>query len=182
MAVMVPMMLAIAAQALTNGPTAPATWPPGTIGVHLIDEPADRRLADQPFVDAVSHALAAANFVPLDAGHGRYVAEVTVTRRATGAVASDAKEPPPSVGEGNWTVHMGVHLPSGKTALRGLIVTQLNVRIRLRGTDRIVWQASALTAQVEGPPAGVPAVIAGKLADALIARFPDPVSGPIAVP
>lgn len=84
MAVMVPMMLAIAAQGLTNGPTAPATSPPGTIGVHLIDEPADRRVSDQPFVDAVSHALAAANFVPLDAGHGRYHAEVTVTRRATG--------------------------------------------------------------------------------------------------
>lgn len=182
MAMMMPMMLAVAAQVVTDHHAAPAAWAPGTIGVALVDEPADRAAADQPFADAVRQAFASANFVPLDAGHGRYAAEVTVTRRATGAVASDADEPPPSVDEGNWAVRLGVKLPSGKTQLHGLIVTQLHVRIRLRSTNRIVWQASALTAQVEGTRAGAPAAIAGKLADALIARFPEPVTDPIAIP
>ncbi|TPG41116.1 hypothetical protein EAH79_08345 [Sphingomonas koreensis] len=175
-------MVILAAQAAA-GNSATTDWTPGTIDVELAPQPDEAGAADQAFADAVSSALAAANFMPLPGhGHGRYVADVTVTRRAGGAVTSDADEPPATADAGDWTVRLGVTLPSRKTQLHGLIVTQLDVHIRLRGADRPIWSGSAMTAQVDGTRAGAPAAVAGKLADALIPQFPNTIEGTIAVP
>jgi hypothetical protein len=172
-------MLATAAQA--PGPQDGAALTPGTITVELAAGQGDPPAAAQLFVDAVSDALTDAHFLILPGvGHGRYIARVAVTRQARGSVASEA-----GGGSGGLTMsgaRLGVELPSSKTQLAGLVVTRLDVRIVRRDIDQTVWSGSASTAQVEGTPAGALPVVAGKLADALIRRFPEKFDGPIAIP
>lgn len=170
---------AMAAQA--PGAQDGAALTQGTITVEFAGGQGASSPASQPFVDAVSDALTDAHFLILPGeGHGRYIARVAVVRQARGSVASGS-----AAGSGSVNViggRLGVALPSSKTQLAGLVVTRLDVQIARRDTDRVVWSGSASTAQVEGTPAGALPAVAGKLADALIRRFPERTEGTIAIP
>jgi hypothetical protein len=174
--------LAVLAQA--SGDQAGANPPtPGTVTVELAGDRAGPSGPDPVFAEAVEKSLGDANFLALPApSHSRYIAEVAVTQDVRRSVASDGAEAPASTHFGDWSARLDVTMPSKKTELHGLVVTELTVRIVLRSTNRTVWSGSALTARAQGTPAGAARVVAGALADAVIRRFPDKLDGPITVP
>lgn len=179
--VMIGMALVAAtmAQAQVPGGDGPALSP-GTASVEVVDDQHQHPALDQVFADAVGSALTDANFLILPGeGHGRYIARVTVTQQARGAVAADTR----LGGGANYSGgRLGVALPATKTQLSGLVVTRLTVELALRDTGQTVWSGSASTAQVQGTAAGAPAAVAAKLAKAVIGRFPQKIEEPIAVP
>lgn len=171
---------AIPAAARQADPEAPR---PGTIAVEPLAEDAGPAPVRQAFSDAVERALFDARFTALPAtSRSRYVARMKVTRTARGAVTSKAREPGAAAALGNWGAAVGVTLPSDKRQLRGLIVTELEVEIVRREGMQRVWRGRAITAQAEGTRADAPATLAGKLATAVIRRFPAQADEAVSVP
>lgn len=155
----------------------------GTISVELTAPHPAAPEVDRAFAEAVQHALLRADFLTLPATTPtRYIARVTVRQEARGLATTDGREAPAAGGAGNWGAQIDVTLPSHKRAEHGLVVTRLNVVIVRRNSDETIWRGSALTAQAEGTPDGAPAAVAGKLADALIGRYPEVLKGPVSVP
>lgn len=170
---MFPLLLALSAAA----PVAT----PGTVTLEAGD---DATSDDAPaFADAVQNALLRANFIPLPApSHSRYIATFAVTNTEHGLVTSGTKGSGAVPGIGNWGAGVGIRLPKKDNVLRGLVVTTLQVTIVLRSDRQTMWSGTATTAQVEGTRAGAPETVAAKLADALIARFPRKLDGPLSIP
>lgn len=171
--------------ALVQGaPAAPAPAAVPTSGTITIASVTGVGLTDQArpmFEDAVQRALAARGFTLLrDAGHGRYVAAVTVNRRSRGVVtAGRASGGPPGV---SLNGGLSVGLPAGGARLDDLVVTELTVSISTRSDARVVWSGGAVTARVSGTPGGGAALVAQTLANAAIAQFPARTSEPVSVP
>lgn len=161
---------------------APALTP-GTVTVEAAADDATPAAIRSVFAGAVEQALLDARFTALPAqARGRYIARISISRAARGAVASNAPEQGSSGSVGNWGGAFGVTLPSDKRQLRGLIVTQLTVELVTRADMQPVWRASALTAQAEGTKADAPAALAAKLAPAIIRAFPTSLAEPVSVP
>ncbi|WP_019515163.1 DUF4136 domain-containing protein [Sphingomonas sp. Mn802worker] len=162
-------------------PAATAVPTSGTITIASIGGQALTDQARAVFGDAVERALAAKGFTLLpDAGHGRYVAKVTVDRRPRGVVTSrraGGGAPSMSLNGG-----ISVGLPAGGDRLGDLVVTELTVTIAGRSDARVVWTGSAVTARVSGTPAGGAVLVAQTLADAVMAQFPARTRGPISIP
>lgn len=156
---------------------------PGTVAIEPVADPAVPASARQTFADAVERALSDARFTALPVtSRSRYIARVKVTRTARGAVTSKAKTPGPAAAVGNWGAAIGVSMPSNKQALRGLIVTELEVELILRDGMKPVWHGRALTAQAEGTSADAPATLAPKLANAAVRGFPAQQPEAISIP
>jgi hypothetical protein len=174
--------LALLAQAAPEQ-TEQATPAPGTVTVEPLAADANPPEVKRAFAEAVEHALFDARFTPLPgAGHGRYIARFKVTRSARGAVMSNAKEEGADGTAGNWGAQLRVTMPSNKTQLRGLVVTELEVEIVRRGDMQPVWSGRALTAQAQGTSADTAGVVAKKLADAVIRTFPARSADAVSVP
>lgn len=175
------------APATTTAATASSSVPvAGTIAIDTVNGKALTDPARAIFVDAVQRALAGRGFTLLgdaglgDAGHGRYLAEVTVDRAARGVVSagrSGGGAPQMSL---NGGVSLG--LPAGGDRLSDLVVTQLTIAIRERDSTRIVWSGSAVTARVSNTPAGNVALVAQTLATAVMAQFPARTAGAVSIP
>ena len=179
--------IALIASLLLAAPPAVQTEPdalrPGTVAIESAADPAIPASARQTFADAVERALSDARFTALPAtSRSRYIARVKVTRTARGAVTSKAKTPAPAAAVGNWGAAIGVSMPSNKQALRGLIVTELQVELVLRDGMKPVWSGRALTAQAEGTGADAPATLAPKLANAAVRGFPAQQPEPLSIP
>ncbi|MBJ6121441.1 hypothetical protein [Sphingomonas mollis] len=135
------------------------------------------------FVGAVSHAVLQTGFAPLpDTGHSRYVAKVEVSQTSRGVVTSSGNGSASAPGVNYQGSGLSLSLPSGKRQLHGLVVTRLDVIVTLRSDGQIVWSGTATTARVDGTRAGAPATVAAALSEALFARFPRPLPGPLSVP
>lgn len=144
----------------------------GTISV----EPTDNRVPSS-FADAVRRALGDADFLALPgAGHGRYIAQISVTQQNRGLATTDPAEAPSRASAGDWAVRFHATLPSHKTDLDSLVVTELTVRIVERNGMKTLWTGSALTAGAAS------ADVADKLAETVIRRYPTPTPSPIPVP
>ena len=171
-------MLTMAMQ--DTGPAADSALTPGTVSVETVDPQHQHAALDQIAASAVSDALTDADFLILPGeGHGRYIARVSVSQEARGAVAADAH----SGGGVNMAGgRLGVSLPGSKTQMSGLVVTRLSLDLVARDSGETVWHGSGSTAQVEGTASGAPAAVLKKLADAVIRRFPQEMAEPIAVP
>ncbi|WP_140851084.1 hypothetical protein [Sphingomonas glacialis] len=182
------LILAMAVAITQASPGAIEPPRPGTITVDLSGEDPvweDRGEAadDDPFVRATRDALGYANFLVLPPGiHSRYIASVEVSQQERGSVAADGVEAKPAGNIGNWGGGVRITLPSKKTNLRALIITRLDIKVRLRSDGQLVWSGSALTAQVEGTGAGSIAALGVKLANAVVSQFPLTVEVPISVP
>ncbi|MGK6320850.1 hypothetical protein [Sphingomonas sp. DT-204] len=185
-------MLAAAAAALAPVQAAdvpsPTTLTPGTVSVELPAGSGGKpTAADQVFADAVEQALIDKGFTALPgAGHGRYVASVTVTRAARGAVTSDAPVDGASATSGGLGrgvgATLGVTLPSNTSRVGSLMSTELQVRISRRGETKPAWEGRAVTAQVGGTRNDAPATVAPKLAQALFRNFPGETNLSVSVP
>ena len=173
-------MLALLLMTALTPPPPDAVAPPppiaGTVAVALGAKDADPD-TDQRFADAVGQALGADNFTSLPTpGHSRYVAQVSVVRQARGLVTTRVAKEPASAGIGSWGPAIRVPLGSHKTQLRDLVETRLDVRLVERAGGRQVWHGSAVTVGPDGAP------VAGKLARAAVASYPQTVATPVSVP
>ncbi|HEV7289277.1 hypothetical protein [Sphingomonas sp.] len=177
-------MMWMAALALLASGAQDAPVPtPGTVTVEAVKDEATPAAVRQTFADAVEQALLDARFTALPAqARGRYIARISLTRAARGAVASNGREQGAAGGLGNWGGAVSVTLPSDKRQLRGLIVTTLTVELVSRADEKVVWSGSALTAQAEGTRNDTPTALAAKLAPAIIRAFPQTLAEPLSIP
>lgn len=175
--------ISVALAPLAAAPTAQDTVAPGTITVEPLPDDAASPAARQLFAEAVESALNDASFLALPANNrGRYLARMKLSRRAEGSVAVDATEAGADGNVGNWGARLAVTLPSSKRQMRTLIVTQLDVQILRRDGMQPVWTGRALTVKPQGTPEDAPAVIAKKLANAVMRVFPQQMADPVSVP
>lgn len=177
------MFVLIAAAAITGAiaDPAPAAVTPGTVTIRAAASatlPAETR---QAFDDAVQRALLRARFTPLPGqDHGRYIATVEVTRASRGVVTSDIPASSAPLASLNGSVSLA--LPPGGDRLSDLVATTLTVVLSRRSDGKVLWSGSAVTVRVTGTRAGAVPLVAGTLADAVLARFPAQADGPIAIP
>lgn len=180
------------AQAVAAPPPAAAPVPvqgdavptPGTVTVEPLPEDAGPDAVRAVFAEAVERALIDANFIALPGagGQARYIARIAVSRRAQGEVAADAPVAGTATQVGNWGAGMTVTLPSAKSQLRALVITELTIELVSRAEGRVVWRGSALTAQADGTPDDAPGAVAAKLAGAVMRGFPEVREGAVSVP
>lgn len=157
---------------------------PGTVTVEPMAEEAGPAEVRTVFGEAVERALIDANFIALPgaAGQARYIARIAVSRRAQGEVAADGQEAGAATQVGNWGAGLRVTLPSSKSQLRALVMTELSIELVSRAEGRVVWRGSALTAQADGTPGDAPGAVAAKLAGAVMRGFPEVREGAVSVP
>lgn len=157
---------------------------PGTVTVEPMAEEAGPAEVRTVFGEAVERALIDENFIALPgaAGQARYIARIAVSRRAQGEVAADGQEAGAATQVGNWGAGLRVTLPSSKSQLRALVITELTIELVSRAEGRVVWRGSALTAQADGTPGDAPGVVAAKLAGAVMRGFPEVREGAVSVP
>jgi hypothetical protein len=115
-----------------------------------------------------------------DAGHGRYVADVTIDREARGVVSAGRSRGGAPQMSLNGGVSLG--LPAGGDRLNDLIVTQLTITIRQRSEMHEVWSGSAVTARVANTPTGNVTLVAQTLATAVMTQFPVRTAGAVSIP
>lgn len=178
-----------AAMLLFAGGPAHAAAPPasGTISVEPTAVEPALRSSMPAFVDAVDRALADRDFTPLaQAGHARFVADLTLTRVAVGTttakvpvagVSAQGGTSSPSVG---GTVNLA--LPTAKTRTMSLQQTRLEIRIRKRGEQAVIWQGTAMTVRARGASDGKDAAVASDLSEALFRGYPAQPEAVISVP
>lgn len=157
---------------------------PGTVAVQPLPEDAGPAEVRAVFAEAVERALIDANFIALPGagGQARYIARIAVSRRAQGEVASDAPVAGTATQAGNWGVGMTVTLPSAKSQLRALVITELTIELVSRADGQVVWRGSALTAQADGTAGDAPEAVATKLAGAVMRGFPEVREEAVSVP
>jgi len=157
--------------------------PAGTVTIALAGDPNLDAADAVDFVEAVGHALAGSDYLVLPAaGPSRYRAHVAIERQTRGLVAATGGVGRPSVGAANWGGGVSIALPARKQDLRALIVTRMTITLRDRRDDRLVWDGSAVTAQLDGTRDNNAAVVGAKLADALVSQIPAILHEPLSVP
>ena len=163
---------------------APGPVPPGTVTVAVVEDGnADEAPDAATFAEVVGHAFNAADFLVLPAaGASRYRARVAIAHEARGLVDAPAQTRGADVGVANWGAGVSIALPTRKQNLQALIVTRMTITLSDWRDGRVLWTGSAVTAQVGGTPGNAPAVVGAKLADALVARIPAVLDGPLSIP
>lgn len=174
--------LVAAAFAIQSMPAEPRpALAPGTVTISSVTGDTLSNQALSVFDDAVQRALSARDFTLLSQqGHGRYAAQVVISRRARGVVASGRSGggPPRASLHGGLSVGLG----AGGDTLNDLVVTKLTIKLVQRSTAKVVWSGSAVTARVSDTSAGAVAAIAPLLANAVMAQFPGKPNGLVSIP
>lgn len=132
---------------------------------------------DQVYIDAVSNAMVPLGFAPAPGEATKYIAAVSYKHVSQGMVR---KRPPVTIGIGGGSFsggrHGGVGV-GGETSFgigggrAELIGTELNVQLKRRSDNSIVWEGRAVTEGLSGPGA-MSAATADRLAKALFRGFP----------
>jgi len=165
---------------------AAPSFSPGTISIEVQDAAPDVRPSVLTFVGAVEQALAARGFTTIEQpGHAGLVAALAVRRSAVGTVSVKVAPSRSSVAPGDSPgVGAGVSfaLPSTKMRTVPLQQTQLELRIRKRGGDAVLWQGTAMTVRAAGTPKGMDGAVATDLIDALLRDYPAQPEDVISVP
>jgi hypothetical protein len=132
---------------------------------------------DQVYVGAVSNAMIPLGFAPTPGDATTYIAAVSYKHVSQGTVR---KRPAVTIGLGAGSFsggrHGGVGVEGGGSFGIGgghaeLISTELNVQIKRRSDNSIVWEGHATTEGLSGPGA-MTATTADRLAKALFKGFP----------
>ena len=156
---------------------APAAPPNG--GTISVEQVVASDSADQPgraIADAVSGALGAKGFTILDGpGHSAYTAELSLSRTDVGtgsakvATGRGAVVPGASAGVG---AGLTVPLSTKKFHSVPLRRIQLEIRIRKRGQDVVLWRGAAVTVRAAGTEQGSDGVVASDLSEAILRDYP----------
>ncbi|WP_448659269.1 DUF4136 domain-containing protein [Sphingomonas sp. CJ99] len=150
---------------------------PGTIAVEALTSGSEPSLAYRAYLDAVAAELGDLGFTLVpdgQAGSSRYVAAVSFTRGSAGSVRSGS---PVSIGLGGVSGSLGGAVGGGLSLglggrTRAVTATQLSVQLRRRDDGTTIWEGRAETQSIDATPAGDPAAVAARLADAMFDRFP----------
>jgi len=144
--------------------------------------------AMRPFVVAANEALGAKGFTILpDSGHSAYVAELTLTRVDLGtskakALIGSSSSVTPGVVPGAVGAGATVPLATGKSRLVALQRIRLEIRIRKRGEDSILWDGAALTVRAAGTRKGADEIVAADLSQAVLRSYPAEPGDVVGVP
>jgi hypothetical protein len=179
----------IAAAALGLLSTMAGAAPPagGTISVEA--QPADAELGRSmpSFVSAADEALATKGFTILEEpGHAAFVAELSLSRVRVGTGSAKVPVDRAAVipGDSPDRVGAGIRIPlsTGKSQLVPLQKTRLQIRIRKRGEENVLWQSTAITVRAAGTRKGQDDTVASDLFEALLRDYPAQPRDVIGVP
>ena len=183
--------IAAAALALAVAPAgslrAAAPLSSGTISIEAKVAEGKLGPAIASFVDAVGQALAARGFTMLEEpGHASLVADLSLTRVQVGTGAAHVPVAGMAIGPGgpfgSVGAGMNVTLPTAKTRIVPLQQTRLEIRIRKRGEEKVMWQGSAITVRAAGTRKGQDEVVASDLTEAILRSYPAQPEDIISVP
>lgn len=179
--------IVIAMALLGTGTRAAAPAEPGSISVEPTAVEPSLKSSARAFVEAVGKALAAREFTLLEeAGHARFVAELKLTRVDVGTTAAKVPVAGPSAQAGGDPSQVGgsvsFSLPTAKTRTVPLHQTLLEVFIRKRGQQEVLWHGSAMTVRASDTGNGSDGSVATDLAEAIFRTYPAPSEGVISVP
>lgn len=180
-------MIAAATAALS--PPLWAAPPPngGTISIQPAPADGDQGPPTPSILNAASEAFAAKGFTILeDPAHAAYVAELIVSRAEVGTGTAKASAGSAAVlpGGASGSVGAGVTIPlsTGKSRLVPLQRTRLEIRIRKRGEEGIVWHGAATTVRAAGTRKGGDDAVASDLSEAVLRGYPAEPEGVVGVP
>lgn len=155
----------------------------GTISVEAT--PADPALGASisTFVEAVGKALTDKGYTTIEgAGHARFVADLSLTRAEIGTTTAKVPVTGSQLISGGASSRVGggasILLPTSKTRSVPLQETRLEVRIRKRGEDKVIWHGAALTIRA----AGQDRVVSANLARAVFQTYPNQPDGIVSIP
>ena len=161
------------------GGAASAADPPagGTISIEPKTADGVYDPSVRSFVGAASEVLASKGFTILeDSGHAAYVAELILSRVevGTGTAKASAGHSEAFPGGAGNSVGAGVviPLPTGKSRIVPLQRVRLELRMRKRGENGIVWDGAAVTVRAAGTKKGADEVVASDLSEALLRSYP----------
>ena len=185
----VSIMAAVMALAPAWGGALAAAVPPsgGTISIEPRTADGDYDTAMPSFVSAAADALAAKGFTILeDPGHAAYIVELILSRVAVGTGTAKAAKGKSAVmpGGASGSVGAGVSIPlsTGQSTLVPLLRTRLEMRIRKRGEEGVVWDGAAVTVRAAGTRKGADELVASDLSQAVVQRYPAEPEGVVGVP
>jgi hypothetical protein len=168
---------------------AMAAAPPegGTVSIEPKTGNGDYDPGMPSFVSAAADALATKGFTILeDAGHSAYVVELIVSRDAVGTATAKVPVDRASGGGGGpgASVGAGVVIPfsTGASTIVPLVRTRLEMRIRKRGADAVVWDGAAVTVRAARTKKGADAPVAADLSSAVLRGYPVQPEGVVGVP
>lgn len=180
MAVRTIMTLAGGAALALAVPQAVAETMPGRGGTIAVTSPAGADPADvmdRAAREAATASLGDRGFTILnDRDHAAYVAEVTATQSDIGTSVTKARRAAPAV------MGAGVNIPlaSGKSSFVAMQRTMIEIRIRKRGAETVLWHGAAVTVRPEAG-AGVER-LAGELSRAALSSYPTVAATAISIP
>lgn len=130
-------------------------------------------------IDAAARAFGLRGFTILnDPAHAAYVAEVITTHAAVGtAVAQGRARKPLATGGG-----VSIPISKGKSVLVQLERTRVEISLRRRGDQMVLWHGAAVTVRSTGAPDGDADQVAFALSQAALSSYPTQTAGEISVP
>ncbi|HUD93815.1 hypothetical protein [Sphingobium sp.] len=162
-----------------------AAAPPveGSISVEARVADGGQDAASDIFRDAAAGALSSRGFTLLDgAGHAAYRMELIIRVSEVGTGSARVAPTSPDVMTGGVAGAVGsvlkVPVPSRKSRLVALERTQLDMILRKRGEEEVVWRGTAVTVR----PAETQAKVASDLCNALLRAYPSQSDETIGVP
>lgn len=155
----------------------------GTISVEARSVDGTQDVSSVIFQDAAAEALATRGFMLLDGpGHAAYRMEMIFTVSEVGTGSAKVAPTNPDVLSGGVAGAVGsvlkVPVPSRKSRLVALERTQLEMILRKRGEEDVVWRGTAVTVR----PAETQEKIATDLCNALMRAYPAQSEAVIGVP
>jgi hypothetical protein len=139
------------------------------------------------FVEAVGEALAAREFILIEgAGHARLVADLSLSRTDVGATTTKVARARPAIVPGGYSSRAGASLnfalPKGESKTVPLQQTRLDISIKRRGEDDVMWHGSAITVRPADTAEGREDKVASDLSAAIFRGYPTQSETVISVP
>lgn len=160
---------------------------PGTISVEPAFVEPELGSSMPVFVEAVGKALADREFTLLaEPGHARFVADLKLIRVDVGTTTAKVSAARPTAVPGGDPSRVGgslnFSLPTAKTKTVPLQQTRLEIRIRKRGEENVMWHGTAMTVRSPETPEGREAAVASDLSEAIFRTYPVQSENVISVP
>lgn len=157
--------------------------PLGTISVEATPVDPTLGAAISTFINAVGKALTDTGYTTIEgAGHARFVADLSLTRTEIGTTTAKVPVTGSQLIQGGASSRVGggasILLPTSKTRIVPLQETRLEVRIRKRGEDVVIWHGAALTIRAAGQDQATSA----DLARAVFQTYPSQPDGIVSIP
>jgi len=174
-------MKALIAATLTAASAAAAQASPAAGGTVAITAPptSDGEPSATISIDAAGRAFGLRGFTILnDPAHAAYVAEVITTRAAVGTAVAQGRAGRPLATGG------GVNIPisKGNSVLVPLQRTQVEIRMRRRGEQTVLWHGAAVTIRSTSAPDGGADQVAFALSQAALSSYPTRTAEAMSVP